>query len=127
MKGKALMQRYMDGWKDGNESEILSVFADDCVVVESHGPVYCGKDVIKQWIAEWFGQGNRVEKWKMTSFHACGNILFCEWVFAYKGKKIREAFEGITIAKLKKGKITDLKEYRMTAFPYMWLPNAKEK
>ena len=122
MKGKALIQQYMDGWKSGSEKKILEALAEDCLIIESHGPTYRGKEIIKQWIADWLGQGNVIEKWKITSFHACSNTVFCEWIFAYKGKKIREAFEGITIAKLKNGKITDLREYRMTAFPYMWHP-----
>jgi len=34
--------------------------------------------------------------------------------------EVIRSFERITVAKLKNGKISDLKEYRMTAFPYMW-------
>lgn len=122
MNGKALIQQYIEGWKSGNEAEILDVFAEDCLVIESHGPTYRGKEIIKKWIADWFGRGNVVEKWVITSFHTCGDTIFCEWVFAYKGKKVREAFEGVTIAKLKNGKISDLREYRMLGFPYMWHP-----
>lgn len=123
MNERALIQRYIDGWKKGSEAEILDVFNEDCIVIESHGPTYRGKEIIKKWIADWHKQGNVVEKWEIKSFYTCGDMVICEWVFAYKGKKIREVFEGITIAKLKNGKVSDLREYRMLAFPYMWHPS----
>lgn len=120
MNKKALIQYYIDGWKNGNEAEILDVLSDDCIIIESHGPTYRGKEIVKKWISDWFGKGNVIEKWKLTSFHTCDDMLFCEWVFIYKGKKIRESFLGMTIAKIKKGKISDLREYRMTEFPFIW-------
>jgi len=117
---KDLVQQYVDGWKTGNHLEILDVLTEDCLIIESHGPVYRGKKIVKEWIDEWFKQGNSVEKWKITSFYPCGDRVVFEWVFAYKGKKTREAFDGITLAKLKNGKIFELREYRATAFPFIW-------
>jgi ketosteroid isomerase-like protein len=119
MDEKALMQRFVDGWKKGLADEILDALSDDCIIIESHGPTYRGKESVKRWIADWFGEGNVVEKWVIKSFHTCHDCVVFEWVFAYHGKDIREAFEGITIAKVKDGRITDLREYRSTAFPYM--------
>jgi hypothetical protein len=119
---KSLIQRYVDGWKEGDEKKILNTLADDCIIIESHGPTYRGKESVKQWIADWHGRGNTVEKWVITSCYICKNVIVFEWVFAYKGKKIREAFGGVTLAKVKNGKISDLREYRATEFPFMWQP-----
>lgn len=44
---KPIVQRYVDAWKKGNESEILDVLAEDCIIVESHGPTYRGKKIVK--------------------------------------------------------------------------------
>ena len=38
-----IVQRYVDGWKKGNESEILDALTEDCIIIESHGPTYRGK------------------------------------------------------------------------------------
>ncbi len=120
MKDKVLIQRYIEGWKKGSAEEILDVLADDCLIIESHGPTYKGKESVKEWIANWFGKGNRIEKWEMTSFFNCGAIFVSEWAFAYKNEEMHEEFEGITIAKVKSGKIVQLREYRATALPFLW-------
>jgi SnoaL-like protein len=120
MKEKALLLRYMDGWKKKSESDILEPISDDCLIIESHGPMYSGKETVKKWIADWFGKGNRIEKWEMKSFYLCGDHFISEWIFAYRNNEIREEFEGITIAKMKDGKIAELREYRSTAFPFSW-------
>ena len=127
MSYKEIIQNYVDGWKEHREEKILDVLAEDCIIIESHGPVYRGKGVIKKWIANWHNQGNNVEKWIITSFHTCDNLVIFEWIFAYRGKKIREAFEGVTLTKIKNNKISDLREYRATAFPFMWQPSSGDK
>lgn len=119
---RELIQRYMDGWREGSAEEILDTLNEDCTIVESHGPTYRGKEIVRKWIADWHSCGNVVEKWVMTSFHPCGELVFFEWVFAYKSTKIRETFEGITLAKIEKNKISYLREYRSTAFPFLWHP-----
>lgn len=117
---KLAIQCYIDGWKKGDEKEILDSLAEDCLIIESHGPTYRGKKIVKEWIEEWRAQGNKVEKWNITSFHICGDLVVFEWVFAYQGKKIREAFEGVSLATIKGDKIATLREYRATHFPFMW-------
>ncbi len=123
---KSLIQQYVDGWKEGNEKKILGALADDCIIVESHGPTYRGKEIVKKWIVDWHNRGNVVEKWVITSYYSCKDLIVFEWVFAYKSKKIREAFGGVTLAKIKNRKIADLKEYRATQFPFMWQPKPSD-
>ena len=119
MGKKSLIQGYVNGWINGNAQEILDPLSDDCIITESHGPVYRGKAVIKTWIADWLKRGNRVEKWTITSFYTMQGRVVFEWFFSYKGPHTQEAFEGITIAQIVDGKISTLREYRATAFPYL--------
>jgi hypothetical protein len=122
MAYREIIQRYVDGWREGKEAKILNGLAEDCTIIESHGPTYHGKEIVKKWIADWQSQGNVIEKWEITSFHTCNDLVIFEWVFAWKGKKIRETFEGVTLAKIKNNKISDLREYRATAPPFIWKP-----
>jgi hypothetical protein len=122
---RVLMQRYLDGWINGDETEVLSVLTDDCLIVESHGPTYRGKEMVRHWMADWYSQGNRIERWVITSSHKSEDWIVFEWVFVYKSKKLGEAFEGVTLAKIKEGKISQLREYRATAFPFIWSPSKK--
>jgi hypothetical protein len=103
----------MNGWKSANADKILATLAEDCVITESHGPIYRGKEIVKQWIHDWHAKGNRVNQWEMTSFYKCDNTVIFEWLFSYSGPENNEAFEGVTVAKIKDGKIYHLKEYRM--------------
>jgi ketosteroid isomerase-like protein len=120
---RALLQRFIDGWVSADEGAILSTLTDDCRIIESHGPAYQGKEMVRQWIADWHSRGNHIEKWVITSFHKSGDWTIFEWVFVYKSKTTGEAFEGITLAKIKDGKISYLREYRATAFPFIWSPS----
>ncbi|MCH9627116.1 MAG: hypothetical protein S4CHLAM2_07500 [Chlamydiales bacterium] len=117
-----LLKDYMNGWKEENKAKVLDTLADDCIIIESHGPTYRGKDTVNQWFVEWFQLGNKIEKWKISSLHSVDNLIFCEWVFAYLGPNSRESFEGMTVAKIKNNKIFELREYRATAFPFPWKP-----
>lgn len=124
MSYKKIIQSYVEGWREGKEEKILGCLAEDCIIIESHGPTYRGKTTVRNWITDWHNQGNAVEKWVITSFHTCDDLVIFEWVFAYRGKKIREAFEGVTLAKIKNNEISDLREYRATEFPFIWRPSS---
>lgn len=118
-----LLREYIDGWKEGKKAKILNTLSNDCIIVESHGPTYRGKEMVDKWFNEWHMLGNKVEKWKISSLYSYEGTAFSEWVFAYSGPNIRESFEGITVAKFKNNKIFELREYRMTAFPFLWQPS----
>ncbi len=115
-----MLHRYIDGWKKKNEREILEPLSDDCLIIESHGPMYQGKENVRKWIADWFEKGNHIEKWEIKTFYLCSGHFVSEWIFAYQNPEVREEFEGITIAKVENGKISALREYRSTASPFFW-------
>ena len=45
-----LIRRYVEGWCKGDAAMILASVSEDCVVIESHGPTYRGKDQIGRWV-----------------------------------------------------------------------------
>lgn len=45
-----LVGGYVEGWKAADSDLILDTLEPDCVVIESHGPTYRGRDQVKRWI-----------------------------------------------------------------------------
>lgn len=116
---KNLIQTYIDGWKENDPKKILSVLSEDCIIIESHGPLYEGKDIISKWVDDWLPEG-KVTKWDVLSFYEIEDMAFFEWIFDCTHKSIEYHIEGISLAKLKNNKIVYLREYRTTEpiFPY---------
>lgn len=119
MNPKNLIESYIEGWKTSDAIKILSPLAANCLIIESHGPIYHGKEMIQEWVLTWL-KCHKVKKWELTSFYSFNDIICCEWNFSYQGKEGQEEFKGITIARIEHEKIIWLKEYRMTAPPYPW-------
>jgi ketosteroid isomerase-like protein len=112
--------RYIDGWREGNKTKILDVLDEGCVVIESYGPVYRGRARVEQWVDAWFGNGNRVDRWKITSFLLADHVAVFDWRFACTWRGRHVEFDGTSIASFKDRKILRLREYCTTAPLYEW-------
>jgi hypothetical protein len=117
---KQLILNYVEGWIAGNREQILSTVDPACVVIESYGPTYRGKEMVGRWIDSWFVPGNIVNRWDVTSFYTVDEACFFEWIFecTYLGEL--HNFEGASLARLSQGKIISLREYAMTTPRYEW-------
>lgn len=117
---KPLIVTYVEGWKLGDREKILSTLDPACVIIESYGPTYRGKEMIGRWIDSWFAPGNIVNRWDITSFSITDEVCFFEWFFEYMYAGNRSDFEGASLARVRQGKISFLREYAMTAPRYEW-------
>jgi SnoaL-like domain len=115
-----LILRYVEGWIAGNREQVLSTLDPACLIIESYGPTYRGKEMVGRWIDSWFAPGNRVNRWEVTSFYTGDEACFFEWIFECTYEGSRSSFEGASLARLSQGKITFLREYAMTASRYEW-------
>ena len=117
---KKLILQYTEGWLAANREQILSTLDPACLIIESYGPTYRGKEMVGRWFDSWFAPGNRVNRWEVTSFYTGDEAYFFEWIFecTYAGQQYN--FEGASVARLSQGKITSLREYAMTAPRYEW-------
>jgi ketosteroid isomerase-like protein len=109
---------YIEAWREHDVAGVLATLAEDCVVVESHGPVYRGHERVAWWMREWFREGGSVDAWEVTSQAAAGEVLVIEWSFSCTWKGVSHTFEGATVARLRDGtdgKIAYLREYATTA------------
>jgi ketosteroid isomerase-like protein len=114
------LQAYVDGWRRHDIPAVLDTLTDDCVVIESYGPVYRGTARVEQWMEAWFGAGGTVDGWEITSSAAAGDVLVAEWHFECTWKGSPGAFDGSTVARLDQGRIVYLREYATTAPLYDW-------
>ena len=117
---RQLVLDYVGGWKDADAGRVVETLRPDCVVVESHGTTYRGKEKVERWIESWFAVGNVIDQWEVTSFLATKHACAFEWVFSYTIKDVQHSFEGASLALLKDGTIALLREYRMTQPRHDW-------
>lgn len=115
-----LIAAYVGGWRERDRARVLGALDPDCVIFESYGPVYRGTARIAQWFDAWFGEGNTVDRWDITSLLVGVGGVAAEWRFACTWRGQPAAFEGVSIARLKGDKIAYLREYATTAPLYDW-------
>jgi hypothetical protein len=77
---KQLILTYVEGWKSGDREQILRTLDPACVVIESYGPTYRGKEMVVRWIDSWFAPGNVVNRWDVTSLYVTDEACFFEWI-----------------------------------------------
>jgi len=117
---RLLVLDYVGGWKAADVGRVLDTLRPDCVVVESHGTTYRGKEQVERWIESWFAEGNKIDQWDVTSLLETGEACAFEWVFSCTVKGEQHSFEGASFALVKAGAIALLREYRMTQPRYDW-------
>lgn len=117
-----IVQIYINGWKQNNLDMILSSLAEDCVIIESHGPIYQGSAALKKWFALWLQANSQIKNWDIKSFYFCSDkhTAFTEWDFSCISNGAEYSFPGISIFKFRNQKIELIHEYRMTHNPYVW-------
>ncbi len=118
MNNKEIIRQYVEGWKEGDPIKIMSVLADDCEIIESHGPIYRGLEMAEEWVSSWIKTG-KVTKWEIKSFIESGESIVFEWEFAFMSGNESHEILGISVAKVASGKIKELREYRLTQKPFL--------
>ncbi len=113
-----LVDTYVAGWRDGDRERILSVLTEDCEIIESHGPVYRGKDAVARWVDRWNADGSRVERWEVTSFSPLPGGAVFEWSFSCTVAGVRHELDGVSLVEVHGGRIATMREYRRTAPPF---------
>jgi hypothetical protein len=123
--GEALVRDYVEGWLAGDRERILGPLAPDCVIVESHGPMYRGRDVVARWVDGAIADGVTVDRWDVTSLATADGACFFEWDFACTVAGDVWAFTGASVARFDETGIRSLHEYRLTAAPFDWRPDSQ--
>lgn len=116
---RQLVDSYVQGWVNRDASKILNPLLKDCLITESHGPIYHGPAEVKRWIEEWYQTG-KVNKWEIDLFFFTKDTAFFEWSFTYIINGQTGSIDGASVVQFKQDKIYHIREYRMTkpAFDY---------
>ena len=117
---KRLVYEYVNGWKQNDITKITKPLANNCIIIESHGPTYHGLKQIRQWFEFWKKEKGKVLHWDISSFYflESKNTAFFEWDFACHVRGKEYHLPGISIVKFTGDKISFIHEYRMTKNPY---------
>lgn len=111
---------YIAAWGTNDTERILATVTNDVVITESFGPVYYGRERVREWCEKWNEEGSRVLDWTVTHEFQAGHLLVAEWRFEYHQGGEYNAFLGASIATERNGKIAELREYAVTDDLYTW-------
>lgn len=74
---------YIAAWKTNDTERIVETVTEDVVITESFGPVYYGRERVREWCEKWNEEGSRVLDWTITNEFQAGDRLVAEWRFEY--------------------------------------------
>jgi hypothetical protein len=117
---RTLLTKYVEGWKTGRINTVLETLTERCVITECYGPVYKGRETVRQWMRTWFSQGGQVLQWDITSFVGGQNSAAIEWIFRCRWHGREFSFAGASVVWFAERKIEVLREYTTTAPLYEW-------
>ncbi len=121
-----LVQQYIEGWKGNNPGDILNALSSGCVIRESQGPTYRGKELVKEWVEAWIRAGNTIERWDVANFVYDGDIASFEWNFECTVVGEKKQLLGASIVRFGGSAIAEIREYRMTQPPFDWSSKREE-
>jgi hypothetical protein len=114
------LTRYIEAWVANDVDKIAESVAESCVIAECYGPVYRGRERVREWATAWFAAGGIVHTWTVTDRFEADGRESAQWAFECTWRGIRSSFEGCTISSSTDGRIESLREYQSTAALYDW-------
>ena len=111
---------YIDAWAANDADRIAAAVAAESVVTECYGPVYRGREKVRQWATEWFQAGGIVHRWTITDHFIADDREATQWEFECTWQGNRSSFEGASMSRSANGLILELREYQTTAPLYEW-------
>ena len=80
-KANRLITEYINGWINGDAARVLNTLAPDCLIVESHGPRFEGRDEVEKWINDWNQDGSKVIEWEIKNKLLQDTNAAFQWYF----------------------------------------------
>ena len=107
-----IIQLWFEMWLTKQDLGIDDIFEEDVTYVESWGPKYHNRKMVKHWFHEWNTRG-KVLVWNIKQFFHKGDQTVVEWYFKNKmNDGTVEEFDGVSlIVWAEEQKIKSLKEF----------------
>ncbi|WP_022899848.1 nuclear transport factor 2 family protein [Humibacter albus] len=112
--------KYIDAWIANDPDRIAAAVHVQCTITECYGPVYLGRERVREWASTWFGSGGVVHRWIVTDHFRHGDREAAQWQFECTWDGNRSAFDGATVCRNDGGLVLELREYQTTAPLYEW-------
>ena len=92
-----IIRLWFEMWLRQADLGIDSVFAENVTYIESWGPQYEGRKLVRHWFEEWNTRG-KVLVWDIKQYFHKENQTIVEWYFKNEMKDGRvEAFDGLSL------------------------------
>ena len=91
-----IIHLWFEMWLTKQDLGIDNIFAEDVIYIESWGPQYANRQLVKHWFQEWNTRG-KVVVWEIKQFFHKENQTIVEWYFKNEMNNGRiEEFDGIS-------------------------------
>ena len=77
---ESIIRLWFAMWLQAKDLGIETIFATDCIYIESWGPKYEGRDKVALWFREWTTRG-KVVRWDIEQFFHKRDQTIVEWSF----------------------------------------------
>ena len=92
-----IIHLWFEMWLTKQDLGIDNIFAEDVIYIESWGPQYANRQLVKHWFQEWNTRG-KVVVWEIKQFFHKENQTIVEWYFKNEMNNGRiEEFDGISL------------------------------
>lgn len=107
-----IIRLWFDMWLQQKDLGIDDIFEENVIYIESWGPKYENRNIVKHWFNEWNTRG-KVLKWDIKQYFHKNNQTVVEWYFKNTMNNAKtEEFDGMSLIKWSKdNKIEFLKEF----------------
>ena len=116
----SILPAYMRAWAAAEPEDIAALVTEDCVITECYGPVYRGRDRVRQWAQQWFAAGGIVHRWELTDHVVTADREVAAWTFSCTWQGTRATFDGASLSRVEDGLIVEMREYETSAPLYDW-------
>ena len=132
MNISAMLRAFCDAVEQRNGKAFSELFTEDGVYHDVFYGAFAGRAQIAEMIDDWFYRTATDFRWDMHEPVSDGATLYARYTFSYRSilpeaKGARVMFEGVSIIKLRDGKIAEYREVANTAPGFVDMNFAPER
>jgi ketosteroid isomerase-like protein len=132
MDASALLKEFTNSVEHRNGKAFAELFTEDGVYHDIFYGAFKGREKIAEMIDDWFHRTARDFRWEMFRPVSDGTMLYAYYTFSYvstlpeaQGKRV--GFDGVSIMRLRDGKIAEYREVTNAAIGLLDIGFAPER